>query len=59
MITMIRKTTKTNERRCGNCLWHEHEDIDDGYVCVNRDSQHVADWTEDDSCCDHWEEKTK
>ena len=45
------------DRHCKTCKWHEHENIDDGYVCVNGDSEYVADWTEDDHCCEEWEEK--
>ena len=49
----IEKTAKN----CGNCKWHEHEDIDDGYVCVNHESENCADWTEDDDWCQFWEAK--
>lgn len=43
---------------CGNCKWHYHEDIDDGYVCVNDSSPFLAEWTEHDDTCDEWEERT-
>lgn len=23
---------------CGTCRWHQHESVDDGWVCVNPDS---------------------
>lgn len=46
------------EKNCGNCKWHEHENIDDGYVCVNHESENCADWTEDDDCCECWEANT-
>ena len=42
---------------CGTCRYHAHEDIDDGWVCVNGDSDYVADWTDYDFCCDEWEER--
>ena len=29
---------------CGTCKYHQHENIDDGGVCVNSDSEYVADW---------------
>ena len=44
---------------CGDCRWHRHEDIDDGYICTNPDSDYVADWTEKDDWCSHWEGKTE
>jgi hypothetical protein len=25
---------------CGTCRWHKHEDIDDGWVCVNDQSEY-------------------
>lgn len=31
---------------CGTCRWHEHEDIDDGWVCVNPESEYCTDWTD-------------
>ena len=34
-----------NKRICGTCRWHQHEDISDGWVCVNDQSDHRADWT--------------
>lgn len=43
------------EQRCETCRYHCHEDIDDGWVCVNADSAHCTDWTEDDCGCDQWE----
>lgn len=40
---------------CGTCKYHKHEDISDGYICVNLNSDNCADWTENESCCDEWE----
>lgn len=42
---------------CSNFRWHMHEDIDDGFVCVNSDSEYCTDWTEEDFSCPDWEEK--
>ena len=42
---------------CGNCKWHKHEDISDGWVCCNSDSEYVADWTEYNDWCEEYEEK--
>jgi hypothetical protein len=42
---------------CGTCRWHEHEDVSDGWVCVNGESEHVAEWTEYDFCCDKHERR--
>lgn len=47
-----------NEHRCcGTCRWHEHEEIDDGWVCVNDDSLYVTEWTEYSFCCSCWESR--
>ena len=42
---------------CGTCRWHKHEDISDGWVCVNDQSDHCADWTDYNDACDKWEGK--
>lgn len=44
-----------NKRICGTCRWHSHEDISDGWVCVNDQSDHRADWMGHDDTCDEWE----
>ena len=36
---------------CESCRWHYHEDVDDGYVCVNADSSKCTEWTSDDDSC--------
>ena len=46
-----------DKKCCGNCKYHEYEDISQGFVCVNDASEYVADWTEDGHCCEEWEEK--
>lgn len=40
---------------CGTCKWHRHEDITDGWVCVNDESEYCTDFTPYDHCCDEWE----
>ena len=40
---------------CGVCKWWTYEEIDQGYICVNADSRHCADWTEKDDNCEKWE----
>ena len=42
---------------CGNCKYYQFENITDGYVCVNGESEYVSDWTEFDHCCEDWEER--
>lgn len=37
---------------CGNCQYYSHEDITDGWICVNVQSDHIGDWTEDEDCCE-------
>lgn len=46
---------KSIDKSCKTCRYHRHEDISDGYVCVNDESEACADWTEDDFSCDKWE----
>lgn len=41
---------------CGTCKYGSY-DKTDGYVCVNGDSEYVADFVEYDHSCENWEEK--
>lgn len=41
---------------CGTCQYGSYGKID-GYVCVNSDSEYVADFTEYNHTCDFWEKK--
>lgn len=43
------------EECCGTCKYHKHESIDNGWVCVNPDSENLSDWTEYEDRCDFWE----
>lgn len=43
------------ERCCGTCRYHYHETIDDGWVCVNSDSEYYTDFTDYDHTCPDWE----
>lgn len=42
---------------CGTCKYHQFESVDDGYVCVNDESEFSSDWTEFNHTCDSWEER--
>ena len=45
------------KKRCVDCLWRCYEDITCGYVCVNDQSAHCADWVEEEDYCPHFERK--
>lgn len=53
---MSRTDREEPERCCGTCKWHEHEYIDDGWVCTNSDSYYCTDWTEYEDTCSFWED---
>ena len=40
-------------KNCGNCNWcaENGEDL----VCVNHESEYVADFVDEKHCCDEWE----
>lgn len=40
---------------CGTCKWHRHEDIGDGWICCNEQSDYCADWTDYEFGCEEWE----
>lgn len=42
---------------CGTCKYHKYEQESQGWVCVNSNSEYLADWTEYSDTCDEWEEK--
>lgn len=48
---------RSMEQCCGTCEYHKFENVNDGYVCVNSDSEYCADWTEYSDCCEEWEER--
>lgn len=45
------------DKRCDNCEYYCFEPIDQGYVCVNDDSDYCTDWVEPDHCCADWVRK--
>ena len=50
---------KKNLKECANCQYYEHEDIDDGYVCVCADSEYVTEWRAPYETCGSFAEKKK
>lgn len=36
---------------------HLYENIDEGFVCTNIDSEYCADWTDYADSCEDWEGK--
>ena len=45
------------ERCCGTCKWQWYENVDEGFVCTNIDSEYCADWTDYADSCEDWEGK--
>ena len=41
---------------CGTCKYGSYDKAN-GYVCVNGESDYVADFVEYDYSCDFWEQK--
>ncbi len=39
------------EHKCNNCKWYAEFEG----VCCNGDSEHVADFVDDESVCEVWE----
>lgn len=50
---------KEGKTCCGTCKHHRHEDIDDGWVCVNPDSEYYTEWTEYRDVCEEWEGRSQ
>lgn len=53
------RMTDGKKKCCGTCRWHCHEDITDGWVCVNSDSEYCTDFTPYDHSCPDWEERSQ
>lgn len=51
-----KQKTYNNYGCCMRCKYYQHEDIDDGYVCVNDRSDFCADWVEPTHSCDEFTE---
>lgn len=51
----FRRIRMLDDKCCGTCKYHHHENIDDGWVCVNDRSEYCADWTECSDSCGKWE----
>lgn len=47
----------TNCGICGECKFHQYEEIDRGYVCVNADSPYCTEWTDYTDTCEEWSER--
>jgi hypothetical protein len=43
------------EHTCATCKHHCPDDSD--WVCINRDSERFATWTEKGDTCPYWEEE--
>lgn len=47
-----------SERKCcGTCKYHQFESVDEGYICVNDESEYLSDWTDFNHSCDAYEER--
>ena len=42
---------------CGECKWHIHDEIDDGWVCCNADSDYCTYYTEYEDTCREFEQR--
>lgn len=48
-------TMDESKECCGTCRYHRHDDIADGWVCANSDSEYYTDFTEYKDHCQDWE----
>ena len=54
-----KERAKARGECCGTCEWHQHENISDGWVCVNGDSDYCTDWTDYGFWCEQYEKKER
>ena len=43
---------------CGTCKYSTYDKVQ-GYICVNSESEYLADYTEYSHTCDSWEPKQR
>lgn len=48
---------RNNDHVCGKCKWHTFENVSDGWVCVNDESDYCTEWTEYGDSCECFEER--
>ena len=58
-ILKKKESVNSMDKCCGTCKWHKFENISDGFVCVNSDSDYCADWTEYCDSCEEWEKRNE
>ena len=46
------------DKCCGTCRYGYYDKMQ-GYVCLNSESEYVADFVEYDHSCEEWEEKKR
>lgn len=44
------------DRRCKTCKYGNYDEMQ-GYVCVNGESEYVADFVDKNNWCENWEEE--
>lgn len=50
-------TEKRKPERCGNCIYHVYDELEDGYICVNRESDMWLSYTTHEDGCEKWAKK--
>ena len=53
-VELKEAVAQNDTRRCKTCKYHMLEEVTFGYVCCNGESEHVADWTDDNDSCEMW-----
>lgn len=49
----------SNPYRCETCKWHRYSEVDDEFVCVNRESDFCAEQVGDYDSCNEWRGKNE
>lgn len=50
-------TGKKETERCANCLYHVYDELEDGCICVNKESALWLSYTPHEDRCELWERK--
>lgn len=54
-FSKTKKAGRKMERLCKTCKYGNYDEMQ-GYVCVNGESEYVADFVDEDNWCEEWEE---
>lgn len=54
---MESENEQIKKKCCGTCKWHKFKNVHAEWICINGESDYVADWTDYNFYCEDYEER--